>query len=387
LPDSGAWPGAGPPGRSRSAPAGATPGDDERLARLGQLKLRALVRDHWGGGEPAPVAGSYGGGPTLLDRLTRRAWALADAGSPAALGPALVWASRNDVHELHVLVEGTEAAAVVARRAQLWARPPRVWVVERRRLAPAVPAPAPVPIEPPAAARAWIPTLLDHGAEVVVEHGVILGEVRGLEVARVVPDAPGDGERPTPGGPGVASAAGTNGAWHLEVGVGRHDRRARNELLPDEPITEALTRAVGLVRRLRVGGAARHPANTLARERWLRSVVVGRPELAGAASLQPVAPPLPRTDLLLPTPAVAEGPGLDGSSLVVACSTGVDLDLVPSAADARHILSLLQPSAPAARLVLVLPEGDDYPVTRDLAAGLAAPAEIAVVPRAWEALA
>ena len=51
----------------------------------------------------------------------------------------------------------------------------------------------------------------------------------------------------------------------------------------------------------------------------------------------------------------------DGRSVVVAASIGVDLDLVPAAADARLA------HAPDARLVLALPQRDALAVTRRLA--------------------
>jgi hypothetical protein len=57
------------------------------------------------------------------------------------------------------------------------------------------------------------------------------------------------------------------------------------------------------------------------------------------------------------------------------CSAGIDLDLVPFAADARDALG-----GPDTRLLLAVPEGDDHPVTRELAARLAVPAEV-VAPR------
>jgi hypothetical protein len=60
--------------------------------------------------------------------------------------------------------------------------------------------------------------------------------------------------------------------------------------------------------------------------------------------------------------------------VVVACSVGVDLDVVPSAADARDAL------APDARLLVVLPERDALPVTRRLAGSLVEPAEVVTVP-------
>lgn len=265
-----------------------------------------------------------------------------------------------------------EVAGVLARRARLWAAPPTVWKVAGRGLLPAEPARLPVPVEPPAAAREWIGVLREHGTEVVVEGGLITGEVLGLEVARVISDREG-------------------GGWHVEVGVGRHDREATQELRPDEPLADALDRVVAVVRGLRVAGAARGPANTLARERWLRSVVVARPELVGAARLEAASPPVARRDLVRPAPAAAAGAGLDGTPVVAVCSVGVDPDLVPAAADVRDLLHRSGALAGAhpegrTRLVLVVPKGDDYPVTRELAAGLAEPAEIVVVPRDWASL-
>lgn len=365
--------------------------DDDRLERLRQVKLAALVRDRWGsaGGSPgggpdgsldgsARVAGPFAAGATLREADAARGWVLDEVGAVASLGAALVWGRRNAVRELHLLLgEGARARVaegvaapvvpgVVARRAGLWAEAPGVWTVAGRELRPVAAAPVPVPIELPAAARAWIPVLEEHGTEVATDHGVITGEILGLEVARVVPDLQG-------------------GGWHVEVGVGAHDREARREMHPDEPLGDALGRVVDLVRRLRVAGATRHPANSLARERWLRSIVTAHPELVGAVSLRPVPPPIPRHDLRLPTLAPAVGTAADGTAVVVACSIGVDPDLVPGAADTRyaHEQSIDEP----ARLLLVVPEGDDYPVTRDLAATLAAPAEVVVVPRDWPALA
>jgi hypothetical protein len=211
----------------------------------------------------------------------------------------------------------------------------------------------------------------------VVEHGVIAGEVRGLEIARVVPVAAGS--------PLLAAGAAGPDGWQVAVGVGHHDREARDEMHPDEPLAESLDRVVGLVRGLRVAGAPRHPANTLARERWLRAILVAHPGLVGAVSLYAVPSPLPRVDLRLPAPAPAAGIDVAGAPVVVVASVGVDLDLVPTAAEARLLWDLARPDGtPAARLVLVVPEGDDYPVTRELAAGLAAPAEIVTVPRDWD---
>jgi hypothetical protein len=60
---------------------------------------------------------------------------------------------------------------------------------------------------------------------------------------------------------------------------------------------------------------------------------------------------------------------------VVVASTGIDLDLVPTAADVRDR------EAPDARLVLAVPPRDASPVTRDLAGALLRPGELAEVDR------
>jgi hypothetical protein len=267
----------------------------------------------------------------------------------------LVWAWRHGVTELDVLVEGIDGAGIVARRAAEMASPPSVWVVSGRSLTPARPASADLPEAADPDSIPYLSLLRAHGAEPVVEHGVLRGEVLGLEVARLI-----DGR--------------------LAVGVGRHDRYARVMLGGDEDPGGALDEAVAAVTARRRPGAGSHPANTLARSGWLRSVICAAHGLVGAAALRAVAPPLPLPDLTANGAVPCVGLAPDGEPVVVACSTGVDPDLVPSAADSRRIY------LPEARLVIAVPEGDDHPVTRALAGALARPAEVRTVPRSWEGL-
>ena len=291
---------------------------------------------------------------------------LIDDGAVARFGPALAWAVRQGAASLEVLVDGATptAASVVARRASCFDPAPTVWAVSGRSLAPAVAA-EPVTEDSLAHDPALVELLEAQGLEVVSEHGVLRGEVLGLEVARTVGD-------------------------RLEVGVGRHDRIARSEMRPGESPPAALAEAARVVRSLRRVGAPIHPANTLARSRWLRSVLVRSPAILGLAALEAVAPPMPWFDLpeAGAAPAVGHLPASEAGSpftpVVIVCSVGVDLDLVPTAADCR----LLYGSPPSAsKLWLVVPQGDDLPVTRTLAARLVPPAEVRVVPRAWEHLA
>jgi hypothetical protein len=325
-----------------------------RLDVLRQAKLRALGRDGWSLRDPR--TGPLPGGATLEDAALSgrawggpgaRGWVLIDDPSLGSLGAAMAWAARRHVGELHVLVEGEDAAAVIARRASQFSLPPKVWAVAGRQLRLATPGPSAAADELPADVAAFASLLEAHGVDPMVEDGRLIGEVLGLEVARV---------EVTSAGP------------RLAIGVGVHDRRARRDLFPDQDPGAALDEVVAVIRAWRVAGALPHPANILARERWLRAAIVFRPHLVGAAHL-------------VPHGAGAVGDGADGEPIVVACSTGVDVDLVPAAADLR-VLS----GHEDARLVLVMPEGDDYPITRELAAALRRPAAIVTVGRDWPTL-
>jgi hypothetical protein len=292
-------------------------------------------------------------------------WVLAVDDAPSALGRALVWSRRHQLSELHLLVDDPGEAGVLARRAGAFAVPPRVWSVEGRTARPAVPAPSPGPVEPPAVARGLAAALAEAGTEVVTEHGQIRGEVLGLEVARVVVDE---------------DAAGAAVAARIEVGVGRHDRDAFAMLHGAMPTPAALATVIDKVRTHRRHDAEAHPLGRLAAERWLRVRILEHPELVGASRLSPADPTVPRDGVKDVAPAIAVGHDERGGAVVVACSVGIDPDLVPAAADARLT------HAPDGRLVLVVPERDAHRVTRDLAAALAVPAELVVVPGDWRRL-
>jgi hypothetical protein len=281
-------------------------------------------------------------------------------------GAALAWAIRRHVDSLDVLVDdgsggapgGSLAAGVIARRAREMALPPGIWEVRGRQLVAAAPAPAGPPresLDDSSPKELW-ELIRAHGAEPVLEHGVLRGEYLGLEVARVV-------------------------SGQLEVGVGRQDRAGRIYMRPGESPGDALDEVVAAVKVRRHPGAALHPANTLARGRWLRSVVCSRPDIVGAVSLVPVSPPVPWFDLPEAGPAPCLGRSASsGAPLMAVCSVGIDLDLVPTAGDARLT------HCPEAELVLVVPEGDNVPLLGEMAALLARPANIHTVPKGWQSL-
>lgn len=330
--------------------------DPDRRSALVAAKLGALVRDQWGEAERRPSA--LGGGGALVQGST--GWVLADAEPERVLGGAVAWAGRNDIDELHVLVDDTGASGIVARRAAEFARPPTVWRVQGRAVHLAERAPFPERRSAPGGTDELRSLLEASGVDVVVEHGVMSGEVLGLEIARVVVDQDGDAEAP-----------------RLEVGVGRHDREAFAMIHGRLPTADALAAVVDAVLAQRRPEAPPHPLNRLAAERWLRAQVIARPEAVGADELAPIDPALPRDNVKDSVPAAALGVDHAGGPILVVCSAGIDLDLVPAAADVRAW------HARDARLVLVVPERDAHPVTRSLAASLADPAEIVAVEDDW----
>lgn len=245
-----------------------------------------------------------------------------------------------------------DCAGLLARRASQFADPPVVWFTVGATLEQARPEPVlpPPPLDPRVADFAA--QIVAAGADPVVEHGRLVGEVHGLEVARVV--VGDDGPR-------------------LEIGVGRFDREA-NALLGGTD----LAGVVELVRRHRRLDAETHPLKLLARSRWLRAELLADPGLVGADHLAPLAPTVEPPDLRTPWPAPAVGIDRDGAPVVVVASVGVDLDLVPAAADAR-LAAFPETGGRGARLLLAVPPRDAHPVTVALAAALARPAEVVPV--------
>ena len=330
---------------------------EERRAALLGAKLGALVASA-DGASPARRPVPFASGAGLLEEAdgAARGWVLADAGPARALGPAVLWARRHGVTRLDLLVDDPGAAGLLARRAPLFTLAPRVWRVEGRSLLEAEPVPHAV--EPPVDARlveAASP-FVAAGCDRVVEHGRVVGEVAGLEVARVT--------------------IGEDGEPLLEVGVGRFDREAHAMISGGDIDAGRLADVVRLVARHRRPDAAPHPLKALVPERALRARVVAAPALVGAERLVRVPPVVEPPDLRTATPAPAVGEDADGGPVVVVCSTGIDLDLVPTAAD-----TWLRDGRDA-RLVVAVPARDAHPATAELAAALVHPAEVVAVPPA-----
>lgn len=279
---------------------------------------------------------------------------LVDTEADRALGPALLWAERAGAR--HTDLWARTGAEHLARRAGFFPDGPEVAAVVGAELAPVEPAPRrPLPVLPDEALD-FGALLREAGVTVVDDHGVLVGEYEGLEVARVL-------------------AVGGE-AW-LEVGVGQADREYDEAFHGASSSVQRIRRVVDVVRQHRRPGAPHHPLNRLGRERWLRAHLLAHPELVGARELAPVAPLRPRQGLKQGLPAPAVGADVQGRPLVVVASVGVDLDLVPEAADLRDRHD------PAARLLIAVPPRDRIPPVERLVARLAGEAELVGVDPPW----
>jgi hypothetical protein len=306
--------------------------DESRHGRLVAMKLAALAHGH--GGSDDLKATPFALGATAIDG--RVGWVLLDDRQQRGLGPALAWAVRAGVEQLQILAE--EGTGTLARRAPAFRLPIEVWHVAERDLLPAIAEPLPELLAAPIEHEEFRGLITEGGATPAVDHGVLVGEVRGLEVCRVVTDA-------------------ITGDARLEVGIGQHDREAFRMLHGNIPTVEALAKVVAADEPHRRYGAAPHPLNRLGQAQALRAQLIDDPGLIGAIRIEASPSPLDRPNLKDAYPCVANA-SIDGRSITLVVSAGVDLDLVPYATDAR--LATGEPTR------IVVPARDAVPVQIDI---------------------
>ena len=287
------------------------PIDDERRSRLNQAKLTSIVRDRFGD-EPA-VTGTFPSGATLL--RGDRAWILVEDLTARSAGGPLLWASRQGATSVDLIVDDPKAVpavvADVARRLGGFDLAAACWRVEgtdssrSTRADPRGPRPTGRsrrrrprrdPVAPPTS-RSWS-SRASCGARCWASRW------RASRRRRV--------------------------GLRLDVGVGKFDQVAAAMMYAEKSTADALDTVVGVVRSLRYPGAPPHPVRDLCRERWVRSAVMAAPDLVGASELTAIETTVPRENLRDSHPALAWCQGT-----VVASTHGVDVDLLPLAADVR----------------------------------------------------
>ncbi len=271
------------------------------------------------------------------------------------LGTAIIWANANNCAAINLIVD--EGASALAFSASAFQSPvPNVWEVEGRGMA--LVSPVAPEVEPAPDCADLTALLLEAGLDVVADHGVWLGEINGLELARV-------GTR--------------DGTCDIDIGVGAFDQFASAALNPDgRDVAESLQGVIAMVRPHRSAASAPHAIGRLARARWLRAQLIREPSLIGLATLNPVPLLVPRPGLMETQPAAALGVSHDGSSVLVACAVGLDLGIAETAAG---LSALHRPD----EVVVVVPPRDQHQRIVDAVAALAIPSSVVAIEGEWAA--
>ncbi len=347
----------------------------QQRAKFLQAKLRALIIEQWHVDPSTLVAMPFPAAAGFVAQTAGVGWVLVpekvtnpdpmDSRAPGQqlldgwLGGAVVWRQRKGIQTLNVLCDLSSAAD--ARRNAFLESPLSLFVIRDRSIAPMQPSAFTAVPPPDAVTMLLAPTIAVGGADAVVEHGVLRAEVLGLEVGRVVSASESD-----------------DGIPRLEVGVGRHDRLAQSMMYgAAADVNAGLREAVAAVRTHRGAHRGPHPANQLSRERWMRAVLCAQPGLVGCRSLQPVQS-TEEPALKVTSPAIAVGETIDGESVIVGCSVGIDLHAPFVVADTAEYLG-----GSYVHRRLILPEGDDLPALRLVARSLSAPIDVLPITKDW----
>ncbi len=295
-------------------------GDDDRRSQLLQLKLGAYI-DAALSSDAGVVAGSPQANGDLHQRGFPQgairhdsvvAYLLVDDPHERSLGPVLLWAARAGIRRAVVFLDDGEIAGRLARQCRDFTLDISVWMVSDDTAEVVEPAPyPPAPTPPTGAELDCATTFSDHGLDVSIEWGVPRGELLGLEVGRVVAE-------PTP---------------HVETGVGDFDREISNMMRAGQTPEAAVASVVEMLHQYRQADAPPHPMRDLVVERWIRSLVIAEPSLIGCGELAPADLTLERVDLRSNLPAAAIGSDSDGVGVLVVCTAGLDVDLIPLTLD------------------------------------------------------
>lgn len=358
--------------------------DPAQRSQLKKAKLAAVTRDYLdretasrafeqtgvhSASAEIGVAEVVEAGSLYALNLNGHGFVLLSESSARSLSAAMIWAAQQPAQRLTVFADAPAPSDARSEDLSRWAQyflldeqPIEVRLIEgplSHRVEPAI---VPEVFELPERKELLEQHLLAEGLEVVHEHGVTRGEVLGLEVARLVV---------------WPSEAGGDDALHLEVGVGRFDRDAHAAVRPDESPVDDLAHTVSIIRDHRFPGAPSHAVQRLSRERWLRALALAQPSLVGADTLTAIGMTAEPAGLRDAFPASAVGTATDGSPLILVFSCGVDLGLLPLAADLRAQINS------EATLRIALPAKDHHVATKWLASMLRHPAELIDIEVGW----
>ena len=321
--------------------------DNERLSALAAIKLRGLLSEHLPETTFEVVSAGVGAAAIIEDR----AWLYQPGDDIDAVGPALVWAAARQVAAVNIVVDDSALAANAIsgldESVQVWQASERTLIpVSASDLDQVTPSPADHPL--------WS-ALVDAGLDIVPDHGIWLGELCGLEVARLTTDSTGP---------------------VIKLGVGAYDRGAFDALFPNSSPVDELPRVIDMVAGYRYAGAAPHLLNRLVHERWLRCVATQDPSIVGLVSLEAIPGPSLRAGLHTNVPDAALGDDADGNSVLVVFSAGLDTSVTAFAAS---LVGREQPD----RVLFVSAHTDHHEAIEASLQWLSLPATWVTLPAPW----
>lgn len=292
-----------------------------------------------------------GGGASCIAR--DEGWVYFPTYSPGLLGTAIIWANATGCAKINLIVD--EGGAGLSFAASAFAEPvPTIWQATERTISEVEPV-TPT-IDAPPDCPALTAELAAADLDVVADHGIWLGEINGLEVARV-------GER--------------DGQCAIDIGVGAYDQFASAALTPEgRDVSESLASVVSMVRPHRIAGAEPHALGRLVRARWLRAQLVRDPSPIDAETLNPVPLLFERPGLMEGQPAAALGTRSDGSSVLVTFTVGLDLGIAETTAG---LAAMHQPD----EIIVVVPPRDHHQRIIDSVAALSVPSLVVAIPGEW----
>jgi len=321
--------------------------DSERRSELNQRKLESLLRVTFPDSTFEQVKTQSGA--LRSNNKNQYLYAPNEKVSPLAL--ALTFLEKGTA--IHIILD--EPDPLLTHQAMGLHTDCTFWVVEKDQLIPHPEGKTGERPEKPVVNETAMSLLIENGCDVIREHDVIKGEIKGLEVARIIKDF--------------------DNLSNMQIGVGHYDQEAHKLVDWGESPNEKLARVVSEVRQYRNKEAQPHPLNRVARSKWLISEMIASPKIVGLEEIRHLPTPESTKAITETAPAAALGKIGDKVILIVA-SVGVDLKAVP-------IASGLSVATEPDEIWMVLPEKDKHPALLRQAEHLKTPVHFKTAEEPW----
>lgn len=340
--------------------------DQSHLIELQRAKLIAVASKYF----DLDNSHAIGDNPNCVGvKKDNQIWILCEQPDGSCLLSSVALAQKQKAEQIYIFVSSPTTS--LARWASYFVSLKiQIWYFDKTSAQVLLPTdlepPAPLVFDP----NGFVEEIEKAGARSLIQDGILIADVKGLEVARVVQD------------PDLQ--------FRLRVGVGRNDRQGHAIMNPDAKTSDLLPRVVKEILTYRKPGIPLRKENTLCSQNWLRHIVINNPSLIGASSLSPSFIPGYLVGPNSTSPAVAGGFDKDGSPIGAIFYVGIDPQIILSAIDVRISLARdffnnkYRPDD--INILIVIPQGDDHPFITKLANLLHPKPIVTTVPKNWRSL-